>query len=283
MESQQRQYLSRLFASQMRRPDAEVELDRAALYLAGDEYPLLDVDAYLRRLDQLAAEVRVQAGGDQDPPSVIKALNYQLFDRLGFAGDVEGYYNVDNNLLNRVLETRTGMPIALSVVYLELARRLDIPAYGVGLPAHFLVRLEDLDLYLDPFNKGQLVSAADCRRLVRDHLGPHWSWREEYLAPFGKKDIIYRTLNNLKSIYLRGGNYQGATVTLNKMALINPASPQINRDLAWCYANLDQEQPALRHLAIYLSSVWPAQEAPEVQRQVEAVWAALRHLGQQSG
>jgi regulator of sirC expression with transglutaminase-like and TPR domain len=283
MESQERLHLSRLFASQMRRPDAEVELDRAALYLAGDEYPLLDVDAYLRRLDQLATQVRDLAGGELDPPSVIKALNHLLFDQMGFTGNTEDFYNVGNNLLNRVLDTGAGMPIALSVVYLELARRLNIPGYGVGLPGHFVVRLDDLDLYLDPFNNGQVISAADCRRMVGDNLGPHWSWREEYLSPYSKKDIIYRLLNNIKSIYLGSENYPGATVTLTKMALIIPASPQIHRDLAWCYANLGQENAALRHLANYLSSAWPSQEASEMQRQVEALWSVLRRLGQQSG
>jgi regulator of sirC expression with transglutaminase-like and TPR domain len=233
-------------------------------------------------MDGLAAAVR-DLCGDPDPRSVIQALNYYMFDELGFTGNVERYYSIDNNLLNRVLDTRTGMPVALSVVYLELGRRLGVQCHGVGLPGHFLVKLDELGLYLDPFNQGQLVSAADCRRMVRDSLGPHWSWRADYLSPYSKKDILFRILNNLKSIYLREKNYSQAIEVLKKMALISPSSPLTNRDLAWCHVNTLQQPTGRRHLQTYLHSSWPLSEVSEMQRQVESLWSAMIAVSRQSG
>lgn len=283
MEAQDRRNFRRLFSHQARRPDADLELDKAALYLAGEEYPSLDVEGYLRLLDDLAAQIRVVAEPQRDQQDLIDALGHHLFDELGFAGDTDNYYSLENNLLNRVLDRRKGIPVTLSLIYLELGKRLGIRCHGVGLPGHFLVGLDELDLYLDPFNNGQLVSAADCRKLVREIKGPHWGWREEYLSPYNNKDILYRILNNLKSMLLRAGDYHRAVEFLKKMALVSPASPHLNRDLSWCFANMHQHQLALRHLENYLQSIWPSQETSEMEHQIKSLWSAFTQLSRQSG
>ena len=172
----------KLFAQQVLREDPELELDLAALYLAGEEYPSVDLVHYLNILDRITSEVDEAAAKAGEASTLVDSLTRYFFDLQGYSGNSADYHNPDNSYLNRVLDTRQGIPITLSVIYLEVCRRLGIPAHGVGLPGHFVIALEDLDLYLDPFNGGQLLSASDCRRLVQDMFGPHLPWREEFLA-----------------------------------------------------------------------------------------------------
>jgi regulator of sirC expression with transglutaminase-like and TPR domain len=181
-------------AQQIQRPDAEMELDRAALYIAGEEYPCLEVKGYFNQLDEIAAEVRSQAGNTHNQRRLMESLNHHLFDHLGFASNQEGYYNPENRFLNRVLDSHVGIPITLSLLYLELGRRLGIICQGIGLPGHFLVRVEELGIYVDTYNGGQLLSVAECPSLVQDALGPYLPWREQYLSPYSKRDILFRLL-----------------------------------------------------------------------------------------
>jgi regulator of sirC expression with transglutaminase-like and TPR domain len=283
MKERERQNFRRLFASQIQRPEEDLELDLAALYLAGEEYPLLDVRTYRSQLDSLAAEVRNGTADGTNERSLVDALNRHLFEQAGFTGNTDNYYSAENNYLNRVLDTHTGIPVILSLIYLEIGKRLGIRCQGVGLPGHFLVRLDELDLYLDPFNKGQLLSAADCRRVVRDLMGHYFPWREEYLAPYSKRDILYRILNNLKGIYFHARDYPRATGCLERIALIRPSASYLNRDLCWCYANTNQYQSAIHHLELYLQSTWPSQGFSEFRDQVESLWSAITHIRQQSG
>lgn len=283
MEERERRNFRRLFTAQVQRSEDDLELDMAALYLAGEEFPSLDVRAYHRQLDSLTAEVRDTTDGAADERLVANALNEHLFDQAGFTGKVDNYYSAEGNFLNRVLDTHSGIPVTLSLVYLEIGKRLGIRCHGVGLPGHFLVRLDELDLYLDPFKKGQLLSAADCRRLVRDVMGPHFPWREEYLAPYSKADILYRILNNLRTIYLTTGDYPRATACLERMALISPSASHLNRDLCWCYANTSQHQIAIHHLELFLQSTWPSQNATEFKDKVESLWSTITYAKQQSG
>jgi regulator of sirC expression with transglutaminase-like and TPR domain len=283
MEERERRNFRRLFISQIQRPEKDLELDLAALYLAGEEYPFLHVRAYRRQLDALAAEVRDGAAGATNERSLVDALSRRLFEKAGFIGNVDNYHSAENNYLNRVLDTHTGVPVTLSLIYLEIGRRLGIRCHGVGLPGHFLVRLDELGLYLDPFNKGQLLSAADCRRLVQDMMGPHFPWREEYLAPYSKRDILYRILNNLKGIYFNVEDYRRGTGCLERIALISPWASHLNRDLCWSYANTQRYQIAMHHLELYLQSTWLSQEVSEFRNQVESLWSAIAHIRQQSG
>ena len=148
-----------------------------------------------------------------------------MFQRIGFTGNTDDYYNPDNSFLNRVLETRRGIPITLSLLYLETGTRLGLNCYGVGLPGHFLVGLEELDLYLDPFNIGLLLSAADCRRQVEDHFGSQLEWEDRFLSPYSKRDILFRMLTNLKYNYLQNGDWRSAVGALQRLTLIDPSLP----------------------------------------------------------
>ena len=264
-----------LFAQELQLPDAALGLDRAALYLAGEACPALEPQRYLDQLDTLAAQVRDQAGTTTEPEALVRELHHHLFDRLGFTGNPSDYYNPDNSYLHRVLETRAGIPIALSVVYLEVARRLGVACRGVGLPGHFVVNVEALGLYLDPFRGGLLLSAGDCRRLVRDMFGPGVPWQDEFLAPYTKRDIIFRMLTNLKQIFLGSREYRRAVTVLEQMALVNPDAPALYKELGWCHLRLEQPRLALQCLERYLELAAADEDASLVRQQVQVLQTAL--------
>ena len=267
-----------LFAQQAQREDSEIELDLAALYLAGEEYPDLDLAHYLNLLDRIATEVDEAAAKVDGDTSLVDSLNRYFFDRQGYSGNAADYYNPDNSYLNRVLDTRQGIPITLAVIYLEICRRLGIAAHGVGLPGHFIIALEDLDLFLDPFNGGQLLSAADCRRLVQDLFGTHFPWREEFLAAYTKQEILFRMLSNLKAIYSRDRDYRRGASVLEKMALIN-SSPWIYREMAWCYYQIGENQQAITCIERYLANEDTSEDATEARQQMLSLWDSISQAG----
>lgn len=241
----------KLFHSQLQLPDAELDLGRAALYLAGEQFPSLDVEGYLGQLDEMAAAVRAEMEDTTDQRSLSRALGHHLFQRIAFTGNADDYYNPDNSFLNRVLETRRGIPITLCLVYLETGKRLGLSCYGVGLPGHFLVGLEELDLYLDPFNTGLLLSAADCRRQVEDNFGSQLGWQDEFLSPYSKRDILFRMLTNLKYIYLQNEDWRLAVGALQRLTLIEPSLPYLYQEQARCHLNLGEDLAVRNCLEIY--------------------------------
>ena len=238
----------RLFSDQVSRPDEQVDLQRCALYFAGEEYPSLNVEEYLARLDAMAARVLADSASSGSNESLVRALNGYLFDEEKFTGNPADYYNPDNSYLNRVMDSRAGIPITLSVLYLGVAERLGLDCYGVGMPGHFLVALKDLDLFLDPFHSGQLLSAADCRRLARDMFGPDFAWTDEYLAPCPRKLIIYRMLNNLRQIYLNKRDFGRHASIVEKMLLVDSTVSGLYLELAQSQVHRGETEAALRSL-----------------------------------
>ena len=145
------------FAELMARDEAEIDLARACLLIAQDAYPGLDVDGYLGEIERLAARLRGRLPQSQDAGERVAALNQFLFDDLGFSGNADHYYDPRNSYLNEVLDRRTGIPLTLSVLYLEIGRRVGLALEGVSFPGHFLVRLQlrGAMLVFDPFSGGE--------------------------------------------------------------------------------------------------------------------------------
>ena len=237
-----------LFAHQVSLADSEVDLQKAALCMAGEEYPDLDVEAYLARMDEMAGNVRSQVGAKADPEDLARELNHYLFDSEGFAGNSNDYYNSENSFLNRVMDNRVGIPITLSVLYLGIAKRLGLTCYGVGMPGHFLVNVQELDLYMDPFHSGQLLSAGDCRRLAQSMLGSGIEWNDDFLAPTSSKMVLSRMLNNLRHIYSHGGKLNKLGSVLERMLLIDESNVSLYKELAACQIKLGERDSAIRTL-----------------------------------
>ena len=237
-----------LFIQEMSSPEGQIDLQRAALLIAGEEYPDLDVSGYLRSLDDMAQQVKTAVGDNEDLGELARSLNRYFFDEMGFSGNAEDYYNPQNSLLNRVIDTRVGIPITLSVLYLGVAARLGLNCNGVGMPGHFLVKIRDLDLYMDPFHGGQLLSAGDCRRLAEQLFGQRVQWDESFLAPTTTRQILERMLNNLRIIYFQLRDWVRLAPVIERMLLIDPDNTGLYLVLARCQMDQGEKSAALETL-----------------------------------
>jgi len=183
----------RRFAELMALDADEVPLDEAALLISATLQPGLDVQEWLHALDQLAADC---------PIPTMSGVAQFLFDDEHFVGNRSAYYDWRNSCLDRVIATRTGIPISLAVVMIEVARRVGVPLVGVGMPTHFLVGVaSDPDTYVDPFAGGRTLDRAGVRALFTDLTSGQVPWQESYLTPTPARDIVIRMLNNLKNVF----------------------------------------------------------------------------------
>lgn len=211
--------------------DGAIPLDRAALLIALARYPELDVASQLRLLDGLARGAADVMGQDRDPLYACNALSQFLFDEAGFRGNDEDYYDPRNSYLNEVLDRRTGIPISLSLLYMEVGRRLGIPLAGIGMPGHFLVRhLEVEDLFIDPYYGGILLSQQEAAGRLQQVTGGGTLWRPEHLAPVDHRSFLARMLRNLKVIYLQRQDYDQALGVLDLLVALLPGDETERRD-----------------------------------------------------
>jgi regulator of sirC expression with transglutaminase-like and TPR domain len=228
------------FAQVVQGDDQAIELDVAALLIGDLERDGLDVASYRRRLDDIAsraapAVARARAAadtGDPAPPAAARALARTLFADLGFRGNTSDYYDPRNSFLGEVLDRRVGIPITLSVLFLEIARRLDLPAVGVGFPGHFLVRVDGAgSLILDPFNAGAVLGRAELAKLLQQAQGNEAELDDAMLAPASKRAILSRMLANLAGIYGRAGELRLSLEVLERQALLEIGNPRVTAAL----------------------------------------------------
>ncbi len=181
-------------------PADRIDLEEGAFLIARHAYSTLDVTAYSRRLDDMATEVRSRLGRRVSGEEAVKTLSRYLFTEQGFRGNSKNYYEADNSYLNRVLDRRTGIPISLSVVYLLVSQRLELPVFGTGMPGHFLVKFESerYKIFVDCFNAGALLTEKDCARFLRQ---AGYGFEEKFLQKSSTRAILIRMVKNLLAIY----------------------------------------------------------------------------------
>jgi regulator of sirC expression with transglutaminase-like and TPR domain len=218
----------------LRLPDEAIDLAQAALLIARDEYPDLEVGHYLEALDGMAADLRARLRGGEGPTSLIAHLNRHLFDDLGFRGNVDDYDDPRNSYLNDVLDRRTGIPISLSAVYMEVGRRAGIPLAGVSFPGHFLVRYAGAgiadEILIDPFHRGALLTPGECRRRLEQRFQGRIQFRPELLRRARNREILERMLNNLKTVFDKGRDYHRALRVQNRLVCLRPGSAEHLKD-----------------------------------------------------
>lgn len=266
------------FTKEVQRPDEAINLALAALYIAQEEYPELDCRAYLRRLDHMANELRDRLPAETYPLKIIRAINEYLFEAQGFVGNHHDYYNPQNSFLNQVLDRRTGIPITLSLVYLELARRIDFPMAGVGMPGHFLVRptLGEMAIFVDAFHKGEVMFEEDCRDLIKTMYGQEARMLPQHLEPIGAKPFLARVLTNLKVVYLQQQDIPRALAAIDRILLLLPNSLMERRDRGLIYYREGKLPEAKADLKHYLLNHPNAPDAFEVQQVISQINATLR-------
>jgi len=266
------------FVREIQRPDEAINLAAAALYIAQEEYPELDVSAYLQRLDMMAMQLRDRLPEDAYPLKIIRALNDYLFEAQGFVGNRQNYYDPRNSFLNQVLDRRTGIPITLSLVYLELAKRVDFPMAGVGMPGHFLVRptLEDMAIFVDAFHKGEVMFEEDCRDRIQMMYGKGARMRPQHLEPIGPRPFLVRMLTNLKVIYLQQQDISRALAAIDRILLLTPDAVIERRDRGLIYYREGRLGDARNDLKFYLRSHPDAQDSFEIQQVLSQINDTLR-------
>ena len=260
------------FLAVARLPDEQIELARAALLLATFEEPALDVERELGLLDSLATAAATRMGTERDPFGSVNTLNEYLFDEVGFRGNEEDYYDPRNSYLNEVLKRRLGIPITLSLVYIETGTRLGIPLVGVGIPGHFLVRHRDVeDLIVDPFHASILLSQRECAERLRQAVGEGTAWDKSYLAPIGNRDYIARIVRNLKGCFLRLHDYPRALRMFEWLLRMDPPAPADQRERGVVRLRLGEYREAVDDLRAYLAAEPDSPEADAVQQLIDRV------------
>ncbi len=276
------------FAELMARDEAEIDLARACLLIAQDAYPGLDVEGYLGEIERHAARLRGRLPKARDAGERVEALNQFLFDELGFSGNADHYYDPRNSYLNEVLDRRTGIPLTLSVLYLEVGRRIGLALEGVSFPGHFLVRLplRGSMLVLDPFSGGEPQSEADLRARLRRVIpegaaGPvpvEELPLDQFLEPAGKRQILARLLRNLKGIYREADKPERLLAVLNRMLMVAPEAHGDLRERGLVYQRLECYRAALKDLSDYTEREPDAPDIDEVRARLVELGALCARL-----
>lgn len=254
-------------------PEEEIDLVRAAGSLARLEYPRLNLDPYVDRLERFAQIIAGRIAPGAAPEEAVEEVNRYLFDQLGFHGNRHDYYDPRNSFLNEVMDRRTGIPITLSVVYIEVARRLALPIYGVGLPSHFVLKYDDRVrvFFIDPFHGGRILDRASCRETVEEIQGREVELLDTHFAAVGKREIVLRICNNLRAIYLAARQHRKALAVVEAALALAPDSPEELKQRAWLHHELGKRAEAVRDLEAYLAAVPCAEDRDRVRRWIEAI------------
>jgi regulator of sirC expression with transglutaminase-like and TPR domain len=247
-------------------PAAPLDLAELALWLARDEYPDLDVEAYLGEIDGMAHEARRYMRGDL--AARVAGLCRYLFHDMGFRGNDRDYYDARNSYLNEVLDRRTGIPITLSAVVIAVGGRAGLQVEGVGLPGHFVVKavLDGQEQLFDPFHGGRRLTPADCETLVRQVTGQRFDATAAALRGLPLAPIMTRMLNNLKAVYLKGADFARAVRVMQRLCQLAPRDAQQRRDLGAALLHADEPGKAIDHLSAYLEAVPQAADAADVEK-----------------
>jgi regulator of sirC expression with transglutaminase-like and TPR domain len=249
--------------------DDGVTLDEAALDLARIEFAGLDPVPHLAQLDDCAAELARRLPANATGADYVSAANEYLFGELGYTGNESEYHNPKNSCLNWVMEMRTGLPITLSVVYLEIARRLGRPVFGIGLPGHFIVEYRDpwYQAYIDVFHRGTIIGTSECFELMKQSTGVA-QHDPALLATVGKQAILFRMLHNLRSSYVRIQSYRKALNVVTLLTDSEGTGPDLVKLRAMLNLKLHRYLAAKNDFERYLRMEPEAEDRREIEEQI---------------
>jgi regulator of sirC expression with transglutaminase-like and TPR domain len=269
------------FAKAVSGPDQEIDLARVSLMIAAPEYPEVDIPHYLERLDALAERVQDLAARENGPYRVLACINYVLFHCEGFQGNEEEYYDPQNSFFNRVIERKKGIPITLSVLYMEVARRVGLAVKGVGFPGHFLVTTtcDDQEILVDSFNGGRIVSPTDLENLLDKIYHGRLKVQPEFLLPVSNKQIVQRMLNNIKAIYYSDPqDLRKCLRVVEQLLILNPIDVHQIRDRGLLRLRLKNEPGALEDFERFLELAPEAKGADIIRDKVSELRKQSRTL-----
>jgi regulator of sirC expression with transglutaminase-like and TPR domain len=232
-------------------------LAHGALLIAKAAYPELKASLYLERLDRMASRVKLDMTADADSEDIIAQLNDILFEQEKFRGNRKNYYDPDNSFLNRVLDRKTGIPITLSLIYIEVAGRLGLDVRGIGLPGHFITALHHASekIFIDPFNRGEILTVDECLEIIRTHSGDAFSANLHWLQPISRKELLIRMLRNLKLIYARQDNDVMLFKMIHWILALQPEAVAELSERAMLYEAMGNPIQAVKDWERYIANV----------------------------
>jgi regulator of sirC expression with transglutaminase-like and TPR domain len=269
--------LKETFERELAKKEEQLNLAYANLLFSEYLTEPFDSATYLSLLDDMADQIWQVVAETATGREAVERLNQHLFEDLKFRGNASDYYNANNSFLHQVLELRTGIPISLSLVYLEIGWRLGLPVWGVGLPGHFIVAYGEPaePLFIDVFNRGRLLSEDDCMNLARVSSSSRAQFKKRFLRPVGKKAMLYRMLLNLKQIYVKNEDWKPAYNTVDLMLAVAPDQTTELRDRGLIGYRLEQLQQATFDLQRYLflnphtpDAAWLKQRLEEMEQEL---------------
>jgi len=266
------------FADAVRKPDAEIDLAEAALAFASAEYPDLDIPHHLERIDGLAlAARRTMPPGITDLERTRRVAAF-LFEEMGFHGNRDEYYDARNSYLNEVLDRRLGLPITLSVLFIEVAQRAGIELHGVALPAHFLVKFQDgaEEVFFDPFHRGRELTEQGCIEQVAEVMGRPVRLGPAVFARCPRKGILRRMLNNLRVVHLNAKDLPRAVRTIEMLLILDPDSLHDLRDLGVLYHHAERDRESIVCFERYLELSPDARDAETIEQNLEILRRKVR-------
>jgi regulator of sirC expression with transglutaminase-like and TPR domain len=262
------------FAALLNAEDEKIDVARACLMIAQDAYPGLDVERYMGEIEGMAIRLRKRLPSPDGPEDKVVGLNQFLFEDLGYCGNTEDYYDPRNSYLNEVIDRRTGMPITLAILYMELGRRIGLPLEGVSFPGHFLVslRLRGGTLVLDPFVGGAPLAEVELRQRLQRVIPADATGEvpvselplDQFLEPASNRQILSRLLRNLKGIYRATDKPERMLEVLERMLVVSPDAAAELRDRGFVYQRLECWRPAMKDLTDYLDREPEASDIDEV-------------------
>src|SRR5579862_6571213 len=248
--------------------DEKIDLIRSALVIARTEYPNLEIEEYASRIEGLSRRVAALSE-DLDRKGTLAALNHVLFEQANLRGNREDYYDPRNSFLNDVLDRGLGIPITLSIIYMEVARRVGFPLAGVGMPGHFLLKHYsggEGEILIDCFNRGDILSTQDCQSRLDEIYSGEMKMRPEFLHPISRRQILTRMLNNLKTIYLSTRNFRKALLIADLILVIYPRSAEDVKQRAPLRYSMGLHGLAAEDLRDYLKMAPNASDADEIRQ-----------------
>ncbi|HTZ83889.1 MAG TPA: transglutaminase-like domain-containing protein [Candidatus Acidoferrales bacterium] len=248
--------------------DEKIDLIRAALVIARSEYPKLEIEEYANRIEALARRVAAKAF-ESPAQRTLAVLNQILFDEAKLRGNRDDYYDPRNSFLNDVLDRGLGIPIALSIIYMEVAKRVGLHLSGVGMPGHFLLKHYGQDGHetlIDCFNRGDVLSRQDCQNRLDEIYSGEMKLRPEFLHPISRRQILTRMLNNLKTVYLSTRNFRKALPIADLILVIYPQSAEDVKQRALLRYSMGMHGLAAEDLQEYLKASPNASDAEEIRQ-----------------
>ena len=268
------------FLSLAQSNDAEIDLSLGALLIAKDIYPELDVSVYMDQLDKMALDVKERIGKIDEPGRQIALLNRYLFEEKAFKGNQDDYYNPRNSYLNDVLERKLGIPITLSIVYIEIGKRIGLPIAGVGFPGHFIVKHKGrfLETYIDPYHGGRILSDDALREQLETVFDKPTPIHSKFLRQVNNKEILARILRNLKQIYFKEEAYDLSVLASERITALLPDFAEEHRDLGYLYYKVKAYGKSRKSFQEYLRIAGDAPDREDIEENIELLTRQVARL-----